>query len=554
MKKQITAILTTAMMLCTNIPAVAVPLEISVSAENVSSVDTGKMGYLTYQTYDDHVEIIGCTLTAESVTIPAMIDEKPVTVIKEGAFEGCNSLNFVFSNSSQLQTISANAFAGCENLKDVILQGQSLKSIGERAFADCPYLDTVHIMSDTCEIFDSPDTIPAKTIVAHEGSNAVAYAEKYDIAVTLVEPYGTVIVDDVEYYVFEDHAVLMIAKPSDFVSGLKIPSTVNGVPVKEIAPMAFDTCHLLESLEIPDTVESIGERAFVGCYSLANITIPSSVKEIGEEAFGIGNGGFSTPWLQKRQKENPLVIVNDILVDASTTKGAVAIPESVKSIIPKAFWNNQEVTSVTIPEGVEKIQSETFSECLKLRSVEIPNTVKEIENGAFHACETMQSIIIPESVEKIGVASFIHCDNLKAVTIMNPDCELDDSSGEIFYNQQNIAGENVIFNGVIYGYSGSTAQTYAETYGRRFIALDSEPLLGDIDGDGAVTASDASELLIGASKIGVGESSGWNILQEKCADMNGDSAFDSTDGAMIFEYATYVGAGGTDSPNAYFQS
>ncbi|MDR1939643.1 MAG: leucine-rich repeat domain-containing protein [Clostridiales bacterium] len=48
---------------------------------------------------------------------------------------------------------------------------------------------------------------------------------------------------------------------------------------------AFAYCSSLESIEIPDSVESIGEFAFADCSRLASIEISSSVTYIGSYAF-----------------------------------------------------------------------------------------------------------------------------------------------------------------------------------------------------------------------------------------------------------------------------
>ena len=56
-------------------------------------------------------------------------------------------------------------------------------------------------------------------------------------------------------------------------------------------------------------VTSIGSRAFGSCDSLTNVYIPDTVTSIGELAFE------DTQWLLNAQKENPLVIVNHILID-----------------------------------------------------------------------------------------------------------------------------------------------------------------------------------------------------------------------------------------------
>ncbi len=64
-------------------------------------------------------------------------------------------------------------------------------------------------------------------------------------------------------------------------------------------------CSSLESIEIPDSVTSIGANAFNGCSSLKSITIPNSVTSIGRYAFFCcgGNDGIIV-YCEASQKPN----------------------------------------------------------------------------------------------------------------------------------------------------------------------------------------------------------------------------------------------------------
>ena len=70
-----------------------------------------------------------------------------------------------------------------------------------------------------------------------------------------------------------------------FSGDLEIPATLGGYPVTKIGDSAFRRCTELESVTIPEGVESIGANAFSYCYRLTSITIPSSVTSIGQSAF-----------------------------------------------------------------------------------------------------------------------------------------------------------------------------------------------------------------------------------------------------------------------------
>lgn len=61
---------------------------------------------------------------------------------------------------------------------------------------------------------------------------------------------------------------------------VELPSTL-----QEIGDFTFVNCKNLQSVELPEKLEAIGREAFYGCHSLQNIVIPASVSEIGNHAF-----------------------------------------------------------------------------------------------------------------------------------------------------------------------------------------------------------------------------------------------------------------------------
>jgi hypothetical protein len=66
----------------------------------------------------------------------------------------------------------------------------------------------------------------------------------------------------------------------DLIESVEIPSSVT-----TIGEGAFSRCSGLTSVTIPDSVTTIGEMAFYGCSGLTSVTIPDSVTTIGKYAF-----------------------------------------------------------------------------------------------------------------------------------------------------------------------------------------------------------------------------------------------------------------------------
>lgn len=93
-----------------------------------------------------------------------------------------------------------------------------------------------------------------------------------------------------------------------------------------------------------------------------------------------------------------------------------------------------------------------------LEKVTLPESLHTIGAETFYSCNSLKDIRIPESVASIGDMSFYGCENATA-TILNRNCSI-------------YSDEYAIQVNTIKGYAGSTAQTYAESYGITFEMID----------------------------------------------------------------------------------
>ena len=124
--------------------------------------------------------------------------------------------------------------------------------------------------------------------------------------------------------------------------------------------------------------------------------------------------------------------------------------------------------------------------------------------------------------------AFEECSNLTSITIENPECKIYDSK------------VTISDTATIYGYAGSTAESYAEKYDRDFIALSNETniLLGDVNDDGTISIDDAQLTLLEYVNLMAGLDRTLTEQQTLAAEINGDHTISVNDAQYILAYYT----------------
>jgi hypothetical protein len=221
---------------------------------------------------------------------------------------------------------------------------------------------------------------------------------------------------------------------SAFYGCESLTSVVIGDSVTTVYDEAFKYCTSLTSVEIGDSVTEIGISAFFGCSSLTKIVIPDSVTDIYGYAFAncyslksieipdsvttIGDEVFSNcSSLTNIEIPNNVTSIGSYTFDGCSSLTRVVIPNSVISISEGTFQNCTSLTSVVIGNNVTSIGTGAFNGCTSLTSVEIGDSLTSISDFVFYGCSSLESVVIPDNVTSIGHEAFCDCDSLTEITI-----------------------------------------------------------------------------------------------------------------------------------------
>ena len=232
--------------------------------------------------------------------------------------------------------------------------------------------------------------------------------------------------------------------------------------VIEIGDYAFSNCKNLKAINWGNGITYIGSWAFLGC-DFETVTIPASLTRLGESAIPVskayyvqeGNAAFS-------------VDVNGALYNADKTTlvavpknftGDFVCPDTVTEISSYAFSDCKNLTGVKIPDTVTRISNGAFSGCSAMESIKLPSNLTNLNYYLFNDCTSLTSLVIPKDVKKAYGHVIKGCSNLSNVYVMGRNTE---------FTNNWFSGEDI----TVYGYAGSTIETFANTWQLTFIPFD----------------------------------------------------------------------------------
>ena len=417
---------------CTGLANIVIEGPITKIPDNMFTNMTGLTSFTIPETVTEigANAFAGCAKLA-SITIPAS-----VTKIGDQAFAGCASLKTI-TIPDGVTKISDKAFASCTGLETITLPA-GLTEIGVGAFRNCTALTGIVIGDKVTTIGDLAfeNCTALASVVFAEGSvienlGSSPYIESAIFRNTtalksIVLPNSVKVIGA---YLFEGSGIETIQLSESlttigeyaFVRCANLKSLTVPASVKSVCDHAFLDCTALTDVAFDAGVESLGASLFMNCTSLASVNIPSTVKSIA------GNIFINCPALTNIDFDNAntsYVFENGMILDAdkftliyyspANTDAIPNLPTTVRVFVAGAFYDSQ-IQSLTIPATMTEISDMMFMGCKKLTTITLPLSITKIGEKAFMGCESLLAINIPETVTEIGEYAFADCTALTTV-------------------------------------------------------------------------------------------------------------------------------------------
>ena len=183
--------------------------------------------------------------------------------------------------------------------------------------------------------------------------------------------------------------------------------------------------------------------------------------------------------------------------------GELNLPSSIRNLNIGSFQGCTGFTSLVINTGVRDIPRQCFNRCSGLQTVYLPSDLETIEDLAFGSCDYLDKVYIPRSVSYISSSAFARSYPTLCV------------------------------------YYKSYAHQYAIDNNINYTLLDGVKL-GDVDGDGDITITDAT-----AIQRYLAELETLDAIHLYAADANEDKEVDIADATAIQMAVAKISTGHT---------
>ena len=384
---------------------------------NVKFNDNGKAG----TTELGSSVFSGCTNLVEVSTA------KNVGIIGSSAFSDCIKL-MRLNLAEGLQIIKKDAFAGCTRLEGALPEGVNEKySSASGAKVMLPNEKAVLEIPGTVTAIE--DSAFASCYSADETLQADGEKEPsdYKIGIKAVHIAGNPAGTTIGASAFAGCQNLTKLTLGEGVTGLgdsalkdtrleeiTIPSTFETGTAKN-SPFTSGENSTLKKVTFADGIQVIPQYFLNNITTLTKIEIPASVQKIGDHAFADCSNLKTVTF--KEPADSKLTTIDTSAFEGCSLMTLFKLPEGVTTINASAFKDCKKISLTDLPTGLITIGNAAFENCTMLRVGELP-AITALGTAAFKNCVNLPFLSVDTSnLAEINATAFEGCTGLRSVQI-----------------------------------------------------------------------------------------------------------------------------------------
>lgn len=327
------------------------------------------------------------------------VDLPQITVLPQQVFYDCRNLKRL-TLATGITSIGEEALAQCGGLGALTFD-EGLTSIGQKAF-DWSSITELHLpeslkslsdwMCHDCENLQKVTLPNSLTEIAKGAFKSCKQLTEINIPTALTTIRETA---------FDECAML---------------KELNLSNVTTIEEYAFRNCTQLTKVILAKTLESIPVWAFGSCTSLADVTWPQNLKTISYYAF------YEAP-IATLQLPETVTSIGDKAFSNNKAITRFVFPKHVGKVL-STFSGCTNLTEVVLPEDATEIYKEAFMGT-GIKQIIIPEGYTTIMEEAFKSCQQVETIVLPSTLTTFkGGYHFQNSPNIKHVLCLSKNAPI----------------------------------------------------------------------------------------------------------------------------------
>lgn len=334
------------------------------------------------------VKYIGSSAFEDCKGLTSITLNDGLEYIGGSTFEGCSSLTKI-TIPSTVERIALNAFKNCSKLTSVVSEISDPFEIDDNVFEGLPTSVVLTVPAGKKSVYQSTAGWKQFKNIVESGG---------------VVPGVQFVQSCIHYQIKDDGDAEVIAVDAN-TKNVDIPRKVTyggkTYRVSSIGERAFKGHSDINYLSIPSTIKSIGKYAFADCGSSMTVNIADlaawcEMKLGNEHASPLSSAGkvlvcdIETTTINI---PNTVTSIGKFTFYQCRKIKSLSIPGCVNKIGGSAFEDCTGLTSLSLSYGIVSIGGSSFEGCTGLKEVSIPGSINVISINAFKNCRNLISVV-----------------------------------------------------------------------------------------------------------------------------------------------------------------